>query len=66
MRFDPNPGINRVLIIGALIFLEALLVNILVVLQQGRFLTQVELFTVICMALLQVVTYFLGFLRKEE
>jgi len=65
MKFDPNPGYQRVLIIGFLIFLEAVLVNMYAILQQGRFPTRVELASFLCVGLIQLVTYWLGFLRKE-
>jgi len=63
--FDPNPPYTRVIIIGILIFLEALLVNLLTILGEGRWPTPVETATVLCVGLLQLVTYYLGFLRKE-
>jgi len=66
LRFDPNPGVGRVVAIGALLFMEALLLNLLAVLQQGRMPTAVEWATFLTIALLQLVTYLLGFLRREE
>jgi len=65
LRFDPNPGVGRVVAIGTLLFLEALLLNLLAVLQQGRMPTAVEWTTFVTIALLQLVTYLLGFLRME-
>jgi len=66
LRFDPNPGVGRVVAIGILLFLEALLLNLLAVLQQGRMPSAVEWTTFVTIALLQLVTYMLGFLRREE
>jgi len=66
LRFDPNPDVGRVVTIGTLLFLEALLLNLLAVLQQGRMPTAVEWTTFLTIALLQLVTYLLGFLRREE
>jgi len=66
VRFDPNPGWERVVAIGILLFLEAVLINLLTVLQAGRWPTPVETATFITLGLVQLVTYFLGFLRKEE
>jgi len=65
VRFDPNPPYTRVILIGFLLFAEALLVNLLTILGEGRFPTQVEWATVICVGILQLVTYYLGFLRRE-
>jgi len=66
MRFDWNPVPKRVIFIGLLIFVEALLLNTLIILQQGRFSSSVEGATILCVALLQLTTYFLGFLRRGE
>jgi len=65
VRFDPNPPYYRVVIIGVLIFLEAVLVNMYAVLQQGRWPTQVEIAAFLCVGLIQLVTYWLGFLRRQ-
>jgi len=65
LRFDPNPPYTRVILIGILIFLEALLVNLITILGEGRWPTSVETATVLCVGLLQLVTYYLGFLRRE-
>jgi len=66
MRFDPNPGWERVIAIGVLLFLEAVLLNLVAVLQAGRWPTPVEVALFTSLGLVQLVTYFLGFLRKEE
>jgi len=66
LRFDPNPGVGRVAAIGTLLFLEALLLNLLAVLQEGRMPSSVEWTTFVTIAMLQLVTYVLGFLRREE
>jgi len=65
VRFDPNPRYERVILIGVLIFLEAVLVNMYAVLQQGRWPTSVELAGFLCVGLIQLVTYWLGFLRRQ-
>jgi len=49
-----------------LLFLDALLLNLLAVLQQGRLPTEVQWATFLTIATLQLVTYLSGFLRKEE
>jgi len=66
MRFDLNPSWERVVAIGVLLFLEAVLINMLTVLQAGRWPTSVEVATFVTVGLIQLVTYWLGFLRKEE
>jgi len=66
VRFDPNPPWTRVIAIGVLLFLEAVLLNLVAVLQAGRWPTPVEVALFISLGLVQLVTYFLGFLRKEE
>jgi len=66
LRFDQNPGYRRVVAIGVLLFLEAVLLNLVAVLQAGRWPTPVEIALFISLGLVQLVTYFLGFLRKEE
>jgi len=65
VRFDPNPRYERVILIGVPIFLEAVLVNMYAVLQQGRWPTSVELAGFLCVGLIQLVTYWLGFLRRQ-
>jgi len=65
VRFDPNPPYTRVILIGILIFAEALLFNLIAILGEGRWPTQIEIALVLCMGLAQLVTYYLGFLRKE-
>jgi len=66
MYFDWNPVPKRVILIGILIFIEAILANTLIILQLGRFPNPVEAATILCVALLQLTTYFLGFLRRGE
>jgi len=65
IRFDPNPPYTRVTLIGILIFLEALLFNLITILGEGRWPTPVEATMVLCVGLLQLVTYYVGFLRRE-
>jgi len=65
VRFDPNPGWQRVVLIGVLIFLEALLIPLYDVLKAGRWPTSVEIAAFICLGLIQVVTFFIAFLRRQ-
>jgi len=66
VRFDPNPPYYRVIIIGILIFLEALLIPLYDVLKTGRWPTSVQIAAFICLGLIQLVTFFIGFLRRGE
>jgi len=65
LRFDPNPSYPRVVVIGILIFLEAVLINVYAVLSMGRWPTDIELAGFLTAGLMQLVTYWLGFLRKQ-
>jgi len=65
VMFDPNPPYYRVVIIGVLIFLEALLIPLYDVLKAGRWPTTVELAAFICLGLIQLVTFFIAFLRRQ-
>jgi len=64
--FSRNPGYGRVIAIGILIFLEALLVPLYGQLTQGTWPTPIQIATFLVAASLTLVTYWLGFLRKEE
>jgi len=65
VKFDPNPGYGRVIVIGILIFAEAVLINMYSILSQGRWPTDLELAGFTVAGLIQLVTYWLGFLRRE-
>lgn len=66
LKVDLDPSLHRVLMIGLLLFFEILLGNLVVLLQDGKMPTEIQTVTILCVAGLQVVTYFLTFLRKEE
>ena len=65
-KVDLDPTYRRVVVIGVLIFLETLLGNLMVLLQEGALPTPIQALTIACVAGLSLVTYFLAFLRKEE
>jgi len=66
--FNLDPTVPRVVIIGILLFLEALLMPTYTILMNGRFPNQIEITMFLVGAILQVVTYLLSFLglKKEE
>lgn len=66
LKFDLDPKKNKVILIGVLLFLETLLGNVLVILQSGSLPMPIQVLTILCVASLSLVTYFLAFLRKEQ
>jgi len=66
LKFDLDPKKNKVILIGVLLFLETLLGNVLVILQSGSLPTPIQGLTILSVASLSLVTYFLAFLRKEQ
>lgn len=66
MKVDLDPSYRKVIAIGILLFFETLLGNIVVQLQTGEPPTQLQTLTILCVAGLSLVTYFLTFLKKEE
>jgi len=64
MTLTPTPV--RVLMIGLLMALESILGGLLIVLQSGRLPNEVEMTTLITVALLTVITFFMAFLRTGE
>jgi len=65
LKFDLDPTIGKVIGIGLLLFFEALLGGFLLILQRGTQPTWLEIATVLCIAGISIVTYFLTFLRGE-
>jgi len=65
-KFDLDPTLPKVAVIAILLFIEALLIPSYSVLQSGRMPTQIEWLTFIFGALLQLVTYLMVFIKKEE
>jgi hypothetical protein len=66
LRFDLDPPILKVAVIGVLMFLESLLVPILAKLQGGNFPTQIEFCTYLIAAVLVLITYLLVFVKTGE
>ena len=66
MRFDLAPTIPRVLIIAILLFAEAFLVPVLTTLQLNRMPTDIEWFTYLVTAAIQLITFLMAFVKGEE
>lgn len=66
MKFDLDPTVPRVVIVGVLIFLEALLIPAYTVLQQGRMPTEIEWTMFIFGAMIQLVTFLMAFIKSGE
>ncbi len=65
VKFDLDPTVPRVVIIAALLFIEAICLPAYVVLQQGRMPNDIEWMMFVVAAIIQVVTYLLSFLGTE-
>ena len=65
MRFDLDPSMHKVCIIGLLTFLETLIVAILAILQTGD-PTLMQIMVAILGSCLVLVTYFLTFFKTGE
>jgi hypothetical protein len=63
LRFDLDPTLSKVAIIGILMFLESLLVPIYAKLQTGSYPTPLEFFTYLIAAVLILITYLLAFVK---
>jgi len=66
MKLDLDPTIPRVVIVGMLIFLEALIVPLIALTSRGVEPTMLELFTILLVALLALVTYLMSFFHVES
>lgn len=66
LRMTLTPTPLRVLLIGILMCAESILGGLLIILQSGRMPNQVELTTLIVVALLTAVTFFMAFLKTGE
>lgn len=65
MKFDLDPTVPRVVIVGILIFLEALIVPLIALTSRGVEPTMLELCTILLVALLALVTYLMSFFKVE-
>lgn len=63
LKFDLDPTLPKVAIIGMLMFLEALLIPIYAVLQGGNYPTAIEFCTYLIAAVLILITYLLAFVK---
>ena len=66
IRMVLNPTPLRVLLIGILMCVESILGGLLIILQSGRLPNEVELTTLLTVAVLTGVTFFMAFLRTGE
>lgn len=66
MRFDTDPSFQRIIITGFLLFLQCLLGLVVVQLEEGELPTDIQWFTMLCIASLLLVTYLIEFLKGED
>lgn len=66
LKFDLDPTVPRVVIIAVLLFVEALAIPAYSILMTNQMPTEVQWFAFIFGALLQVVTYLLGFMGMQR
>lgn len=66
LRFDLDPTITKVVLIALLLFAEGIALSIYAILLQQRYPTVLEIVTFSIGAFIQLVTYFLTFLRTGE
>jgi len=65
-KWDLDPGLQKVAFIGFLLMLELALIQFIEIVSTGRQPTLIELEYISALGLLQLVTYVLAFVRKEE
>jgi len=65
-KLDLDPSLTRVCLVGLLLMAELVLIKLVEILSQNRAPTVVEIALFLCLGLLQLVTYILAFLRKDE
>lgn len=66
LKFDLDPSLPRVVMIGVLLFIINLAGNIVVITEGGDYPTELQWITMLCLALITICAYFLEFLKKEE
>lgn len=66
LKFDLDPNLSKVVVVAILLMCELILIKIIEITSQGRFPTPVEWALLAACGLLQLVTYLLTFLRKDE
>jgi heme/copper-type cytochrome/quinol oxidase subunit 4 len=66
VTLDLDPTKNKVIAMALLTFAEALVGGTFIILQGGEFPTPIQIVTILCFALMQLITYFLTFLRTGQ
>lgn len=66
LRINKGPSIQRIVLVAMLLMTELILIKLIEILSQNRMPTEIELCFVIVLGLLQLVTYLLNWLRKED
>lgn len=64
INFDPAPW--KAIIIGILLFLEAVIAPTVIITQQDTMPTDTQMITIVLVACLQLITYFLVFLGYRK
>ena len=65
LEFNADPTLQRVVIIAALLMLEAIFISLGLIFSQNRMPTDYEVGAIITTAGVQLVTYIVTFLKKE-
>lgn len=65
-RTNAGPSIERIVIVAILLMLELILIKLVEIFSQNRMPTPQEVGLLLALGLLQLVTYLLNWLRKEE
>lgn len=66
IAFNADPTLQRVVLIALLLMAEAIFISLGVIFSQDRMPTEYELGAILTTAGVQLVTYILTFLKKEE
>lgn len=66
LSFNTDPTLQRVILIAFLLMLEAICIGLMTIFSQNRMPTDIELYGIVTTAVLQLITYILTFLKKEE
>jgi len=66
MKFDLDPSLTKVAVMGMLLFIETFLGSLLVILNEGKMPSLIQFCTMLAVACLAIVTYFLTFLHTGD
>jgi len=66
LKLDLDPTLQKVVLVAVLLMSELILIKLIEILSAGRSPTLEEVALILCLGLLQLVTYLLAFLKKEE